>query len=116
MRLIANRQLCFGNTVYAAGEEFDADDAIAIDLMQREVARRALPPTIVYETKPAHFETPLIVPEVTARQPFRDMSVSDAEPQDVAAESNPVLPESDLSKQGTPHPGRRRGRKRFGAG
>jgi len=116
VRLIANRQLCFGNTVYSAGEEFDADDAVAIDLMQREVARRALPPTIIYETKPARFETPLIVPEVTARQPFRDVPVPDEEPQDMAPESDSVLPESDVPKQGTPHPGRRRGRKRFGAG
>ena len=119
MKLIANRQLCFGNNVVEGGEEFEMPDDVAADLMRREVARRAEPPKILYETKPARMETPTIQPEspeVTARQPFRNVPVLDEEPQAVAPAGDPVLPESDIHEQRTADPSGRRKRARFGSG
>ena len=119
MKLIANRQLCFGNNVVEGGDEFEMPDDVAADLMKREVARRAEPPKILYETKPARMETPTIEPEspeVTARQPFRNVPVLDEESPQLAPASNPMLPESDVSEQRTTDPSGRRKRSRFGAG
>ena len=115
MKLIANRQLTGTYGTVAPGQAFEAPEDVAIDLMKRDLARRAEPPTVVYETKPAHFETPLVVPEVTARLPFRDVPVSDSEPEELVTAGDSVLPETDVPKQGVADPGRRRGRKRLGA-
>lgn len=118
MLLIANRQLCFGGRVYQAGEEFEVlVEAIAADLINREVARRSQPPQILYETKPARFETPTVqAPEVSTREPFRDVPVSDQEPERVASEGDIVLSKPNISEQGNADSRRRRRRARFGAG
>src|SRR5687767_9167576 len=88
------------------GQEFECkDERVALQLIAEGKAYRVMPPPVIHET----------TPEVSARPPFRDVPVPDEEPAPVAAESNPVLPGSNVSQQGTPHPRRRRGRKGSGS-
>ena len=109
MRLIAHRPLCGDYGSVTPGQEFECSDTVAQRLIADGMAHLAGPPRVIYETK-------VIQPlEVGPTQPFRDMCLPDQEPLGLAAPGNPVLSEPDLSKQGTPDPGGRRGRARPGA-
>lgn len=117
MRLIANRQLTGDYGTVTAGEIFIVPDPDGKKLIAAGVARPADPPRILYETKPQRYEMPAIqpqAPEVSARDTFRAPGHSllpDAEPQAVAPESDSVLAKPNVSEQGAPDPGGRRGRK-----
>jgi hypothetical protein len=110
MRVIANRQLAGHYGVVTMGQEFDADDDVARQLLRAGLVRKPDPPVVVYETKvilPA-------VPEAAPRDAFRDMSLSDEEPTGVAAGGDPVLSTADVSQSGTADPRGRIGRKATG--
>jgi hypothetical protein len=116
MKIIALRQLHGGYGTVAPGEVFTAPDDIAQQLLTRGLVRRAEPPKILYETKPAKMETPMIeAPEVSPRPPFRDMSVPDQESTELAPASDSTLPATDVPKQGTVDSRGRRRSFRFGA-
>ena len=106
MKLIANRQLhnpgLYGTV--AEGHEFNCtDEEVAKDLIRNDLARKAEPPRILYETKV------IVPPEVGPAVPFRDMPVPDKKPEAVVAASDPVLSESNLSEPGAADSRRRRG-------
>ena len=113
MRLIANRQLTGDYGTVVAGQEFEASEQIAARLLSMNVAHRATAPRIEYDTKvivPA-------APEVSARQPFRDLPVPDEESPEMAASGDRVLRDTDLSasratdfsgRGGRPRPSARR--------
>src|ERR1035438_9212162 len=102
MRLIANRQLAGDYGRADAGQTFEASAEVARSLIERGLARPWKEPKVLYETKVITPEAP----EVSARPPFRNVPVSDAEPAPVAPAGDPVLPRSDVSKPRTAHPGR----------
>ena len=113
MILIATRQIyssAHGQVI--GGQEFDWPDSDTANLLATGAARHPYPPRIRYDTKPAVFETQVIMPEapeVSARLPFRDVPLSDEEPASVASESNRVLPQTDVSEPRVAHSrGRRR--------
>lgn len=104
MKMIADRPTTGDYGSVIPGQEFECTDAVAQHLMKNGIAHKADVPKIGYETK-------AIEPhEVGITVPFRDVPVSDAEPPAVAAESNPVVPEPNVSESGAPDPGGRRGR------
>jgi len=108
MRLIANSQLTGAYGTVVAGQEFDCEDATAVELVRNCVARKAAPPAVRYETKVIAPEAP----EVSPRQPFRHLPVSDTRPETVAPEGDLVFPvAADKSQDRAAHPGGRGGRK-----
>lgn len=112
MKLIANRQLYGEYGTVVAGQEFEASDQVGLQLLQSGVVRRPDPPRVTYETK-------VIVPtasEVSARQPFRHLPVSDPESPNMAAEGDRVLSAADLPAVRNDDPGRRSGRRRPSTG
>jgi hypothetical protein len=110
MKLIANRQLRGEYGLVAPDQEFEARDEVAGDLLRRDLARRAGPPVVLYETKPIQ---PQEAPEVRPEVPFRDVPVPHAEPEAVASEGDSVLPESDPQPSRAGDSGGRRRRSRF---
>ena len=114
MELITNRQLFHGEQLLAEGQSFEeSDPRIAAELLNRGLVRKAEPPTVIYEKEALRNQDHSpeeIASAVSARPPFRDMPVCDAEPQAVATESHPVLPAPDLSKPRVADRGGRRGR------
>lgn len=111
MKLIANRQLRGVYGLVVPGQTFDCPDDVAAELLKKEVARMALPPRVQYETKVVTPEAP----EVSARQPFRDVPVLDAQPETVAPESDRVFSTTDLPPLRTDDPRGRGGRSGPGA-
>jgi hypothetical protein len=112
MRLIATRQTYskeFGTAI--AGQEIDVSDELGRELLKNGVMRKPDPPQIKYETKIIIPEAP----EVSARQVFRNLLMSDQESETVAAESDPVLSEPDIPESGTADSSGRRGRKGLGS-
>ncbi len=103
MRLFASRQLTGDYGTVTAGEEFECAEDVGNHLLHKGLAFPALPPKVHYETKVVTPEAP----EVSPREPFRDLSVSDAKPEEVAAASNPVLSQTDVPESGTADPGGR---------
>ena len=112
MRVIANRQLTGHYGVVTMGQEFDAEDDVARQLLRAGLVKRPDPPTMVYETKVIAPE----VPEAAPRDVFRDVSLPDAEPAGMAPEGDQQLSAPDLPAQRTDDPGGRAGRKASGAG
>jgi|ERR1041385_4650511 hypothetical protein len=107
MILIAHRQLTGVYGTVSDGEQFECPDAIAENLIERNLAHKAEPPQILYETKVIER-----APEVSPVTPFCDLPVRHEEPTELAAESNRVLPEPDVSAPRVTDRGRRRDRKR----
>src|SRR5580658_7170856 len=108
MRLVCvSSQLTGAYGTVIAGEEFECEDSIATELLRAGFVRKPGSPTVRYETK-------VIVPEapqVSARQPFRHLPVSDPRPETVASEGDYVFPPpADQQQRGAAHPGGRRGR------
>ena len=110
MRVIANRQLTGHYGVVSGGEEFEADDDVARQLLRTGLVRKPDPPRVLYETKVIVPESP----EAAPRPGFRDVPVPDAEPAPVASESDPLLRASDVSRQGASDPRGRSTRKASG--
>ena len=84
MRVIAIRQLTGNYGTVIAGQEFTCSDDVARELLAAGVVRRPDPPQVIYETKVIVPEAP----EVRARDSFRDVCLSDKEPQGVAPEGH----------------------------
>ena len=111
MRVIANRQLTGHYGVVTIGQEFDANDDVARQLIHAGLVRKPEPPAMVYERKVIVPE----VPEAAPRDAFRDMPLSDAEQAGVAAGRDPVFSTADVSQSGAPDPRGRTGRKPSGS-
>jgi hypothetical protein len=69
MRLIAYRQLTGSYGTVAAGKEFEADDDIALQLIEQGKAVKADPPKIEYMTKVIVPEAPEIGPLESGKKP-----------------------------------------------
>lgn len=110
MRLIANRQLFGEYGLVAPGDDFEVRDEIATQLLRAGVVRKADPPTVQYETKVIVPEAP----EVSPRQPFRDMPVFDARSPELDRKGNREFSTTDVPAIRTDDP---RGRdRRSGSG
>ena len=112
MRVIANRQLTGHYGVVSMGQEFDADEDVARQLLRAGLVKKPDPPVMVYETKVVSPEAP----EAAPREAFRDLPLPDAEPTGMAAEGDSVLSAPDVPQPGTAHTRGRAGRKASGAG
>lgn len=119
MRLIANTQLTGDYGTVVEGQEFNVNDENdAKQLISRGMARRASPPRILYQTKPARFETPTIqaeAPGVSARDPFLYGALPNPQQTGVATEGDHVLASANVSEPRTADSGGRRGRKGSGS-
>src|SRR3954453_18400485 len=100
MRVIANRQLTGHYGVVTTGQEFDADDDVARQLIRNGLVKRPDPPAMVYETKVIVPE----VPEAAPRDAFRDLPVPDPQSAGVAPEGNRELSDADVSPPRTDDP------------
>ena len=103
MQLTANTQLTGSYGTVVAGQEFECEEATARELLSAGMVRKTGPPIVRYETKVIVPEAP----EVSARHSFRDVPVSDEEPEAVAAQSHPVLRAADAPERGTADSGGR---------
>ena len=112
MRVIANRQLTGHYGMVTAGQEFEAEDDVARQLLQAGLVKKPDPPAMVYETKVIAPE----VPEAAPRDVFRDVSLPDPEPAGMAPEGDSVLSTPDVPEPGTADPRGRTGRKASGSG
>jgi hypothetical protein len=106
MKLIANCQLTGVYGTVIAGQQFEAEDELALHLIKGQMAHKADPPRIEYQTKVIVPEAP----EVSPREPFRDLLMPDETAPTVAPESNRILPQSDVQERIDADP-RRRGRR-----
>ncbi|HEV8189450.1 MAG TPA: hypothetical protein VGP83_16975 [Pyrinomonadaceae bacterium] len=108
MKLIANTQLRGEYGSVAPDQPFEVRDETAQVLLRKNMARTAASPAVEYETKVITPEAPT----VSARPPFRNLSVFNAQPEDVVAESHREFSDADLPQQPAPDPVRRAGRAR----
>src|SRR6185312_9449617 len=111
MKLIAARQLRGEYGLVDPGASFNVRDEIGRDLLRRGLARPTDPPAVLYETKVI-----AAAPEVGARLPFRDLSLSDPQSSAVAAEGDRVFSPTDLPAMRSDDHRGRRGRSRSGSG
>src|SRR5580704_6511680 len=107
MRVIANRQLTGHYGVVFGGQEFDAEEGVARQLLRAGLVKRPDPPVMVYETKVIVPEAP----EAAPRDAFRDVPLPDAEPAGVAREGNRELSTADVPMPRADDPRGRAGRK-----
>jgi hypothetical protein len=112
MRVIANRQLTGHYGVVTIGQEFEADDDVARQLLRNGLVKKPDLPAMVYEMKVIVPE----VPEAAPRDAFRDVPVPDAEQADVAPEGNREFSAANFQAQRTDDPRGRAGRKASGPG
>ena len=112
MRVIANRQLTGHYGVVSAGQEFDAHEDVARQLLRAGLVKKPDPPTMAYETKVIVPE----VPEAAPRDVFRDLRLPDAEPAAVAPEGDQELSAANVPAQRTVDSRGRSGRKAPGSG
>ena len=112
MRVIANRQLTGHYGVVTIGQEFEADDDVARQLLRNGLVKKPDLPAMVYETKVIAPEAP----EAAPRDTFRDVPLPDAEQADVAPEGNREFSAANFQAQRTDDPRGRAGRKASGAG
>ena len=107
-RLIANNDL-YNPHEYGkarAGTEFSCRSDVAEKLVKQGSARRLDSSRVIYETKVIYPEAP----EVSARDPFRDVPGLNPQPSAVAPESDPVLPVANIQEPGIADRGKRAGR------
>lgn len=114
MRLVANKQTTGDYGTIPPGGVFHTPDDIGRQLIAMEIARIDAPPAVLYETKVVTPEAPQVSTRDAFPGPTSDGALPDAPPQGVAAESDPVLPETDIPEPGAPDSGRRS--KRSGSG
>ena len=112
MRVIANRQLTGHYGVVTIGQEFEADDDVARQLLRNGLVKKPDLPAMVYETKVIVPEAP----EAAPRDAFRDLPLPDAEPASVAREGDREFSAANFQPQRTDDPGGRGGRKASGSG
>lgn len=92
MRVIANKPLRGEYGYVVADQEFDVRDDLAEQLLKKGMVRHARPPKVQYETRVITMEAP----EVSPREPFRDMPLPDEKPEAVVTESNQLLSVADV--------------------
>ena len=108
MRLVCiSNQLSGAYGTVVAGQEFECEDPTAIELLRAGFVRKPGSPAVQYETKVI---VPHEAPQVSPRQPFRHVPVSDARPETVASQGDCVFPPAADEQRGTAHSGRRTGR------
>ena len=112
IRLIANRQLTGHYGVVTMGQEFEAEDDVARQLLRNGLVKKPDLPSMAYETKVIAPE----VPEAAPRDTFRDVPVPDAEQADLAPEGNQEFSATNFPAQRTDDPSGRAGRKASGPG
>ena len=112
MRVIANRQLTGHYGVVTIGQEFEADDDVARQLLRNGLVKKPDLPAMVYETKVIVPEAP----EAAPRDTFRDVPLPDAEQADMASEGNREFSAAKFQAQRTDDPRGRAGRKAPGSG
>jgi hypothetical protein len=112
MRVIANRQLTGHYGVVTIGQEFEADDDVARQLLRNGLVKKPDLPAMVYETKVIAPE----VPEAAPRDAFRDVPVPDPEQADLASESDREFSASNFQAQRVDDPRGRTGRKALSSG
>ena len=113
MRLVANTQLTGVYGTVLAGQEFECHDPTALELLQAGSVHKAGSPAISYETKVI---APGEAPQVSARETFRHVPLSDEGPERVASEGDCVLPAADARQRGAADHSGRRGRSRSDSG
>lgn len=113
MRLVANTQLTGAYGTVVAGQEFECHDPTALELLRAGSVRKVGPPAVRYETKVI---SPGEAPQVSARENFRHMPLSDEGSETVASEGDPVLRAADVQQRGAADRSGRRGRSRSGSG
>ena len=96
--LVAQLTGAYGTVV--AGQQFECEPEIALQLLAAGFVRRVGPTAVQYETKVIVPEAP----EVSARPGFRHLSVPHAKPEGVASASDTVLPASGGKKRGAADP------------
>ena len=125
MLLVADWDLTLHGILHPPGEPFDEpDEKVVRDLLDRRIVRVYDPPKVVHEFSKPKFDIavpPVETPEVSARPPFCDVPLPNVdergtEPDTLAAESDPVLPKTDLSASGNADRGGRNGRSRRSSG
>ena len=112
MRVIANRQLTGHYGVVSMGQEFDANEDVARQLLRAGLVKKPDPPVMVYETKVLIPEAP----EAAPRDAFRNVPLPDSEPAGMATEGNRELSAGDIPAPRTDDPRGRAGRKASGSG
>ena len=112
MLLVAGSQLTGSYGTVQAGQEFECPDGTALELLLAGRAQKAGQPTMRYETKVIQ---PGEASQVSAREAFRHVPVSDPRPETVASEGDCVFSGADARKRGAADTGRRTGRQRPGS-
>ena len=92
-KLIARVQLAGDYGVVQAGQEFEASDENARELLRLGYVKYAADPEVVYETKAI---VPSEAPVVSPRRPFRHGAVRHAQSPPVDTEDAPVIPPADV--------------------
>jgi hypothetical protein len=108
-KLIALSKLAGSYGVVEQGQEFDADDETARELMRLGHARYAEDPKVLYETQAL---TPSEAPVVASTRPFRHGTVRHAQPPPVASEGDSIVSGTDVSSERVTDYFRRRRRAR----
>jgi hypothetical protein len=107
MTVIANRPLRGEYGLVNRGQQFEVRDEVAEQLLKKGLVTPVGAPRVEYETKvlrPA-------APEVSARQPFRELPVFDPQPEGMASEGDRVFSTADVPAPRADNPRGRRGRK-----
>lgn len=95
VKLIALSALSGNYGVVQCGQEFEADDDTARELLQRGYVKHAADPQVTYETQALE---PSETPEVSPRRPFRHGALRHAKPPKLDTEDAPVVHEPDIPK------------------
>lgn len=95
VKLIALSPLSGNYGVVQAGQEFEADDDTARELLQRGYVKHAADPHVTYETQALE---PQETPEVSPRRPFRHGVMRHAKPPKLDSENAGIVPPPDVPK------------------
>lgn len=95
VKLIALSALSGNYGVVQAGQEFEADDDTARELLLRGYVKHAADPQVTYETQAIE---PAETPEVSPRRPFRHGVMRHAKPPNLDTENVGIVPPADVPK------------------
>jgi hypothetical protein len=98
MKIISEKQLHGEYGTVPPHTEFEAREETGNELIRMGYARHVRPPKVQYETKVV---TPAEAPEVSAREPFRDVPHVDEESAGVGTEGHKVLRSDNIFESGT---------------
>jgi hypothetical protein len=111
MKVVANRQLHGSYGTVVPDQAFECPDDTAQELLKAGLVRHCKPPKVQYETKIIMPEAP----EVSPRETFRDVPVSDPKPATVDSEGHKVLSNADAFEGRTAYNRGRGGRSGSGS-